>query len=202
MKQQQDRREKHREDGATDSLDVYMTQSIVDSELDRAKKQYAELRKELVKYEQILQIATPAIDHENPLRLVSAAAQNPSDTAKGTTTNIEAEGRESRASSLSVPGPDESIVSHKSPPVVVGFDTDTASKRMVPVNSEPKRSPAPKPMKGPTLPESNPKRASVSSQRQGDKYASDTLEGGDKIWEPPKGQTGDGRTALNDKLGY
>ena len=28
------------------------------------------------------------------------------------------------------------------------------------------------------------------------------LEGGDVAWEPPKNQTGDGRTSLNDKFGY
>ncbi|CAK4140040.1 unnamed protein product [Aphanomyces euteiches] len=33
-------------------------------------------------------------------------------------------------------------------------------------------------------------------------YDQSVLEGGDVVWQPPKNQTGDGRTALNDKYGY
>jgi hypothetical protein len=33
-------------------------------------------------------------------------------------------------------------------------------------------------------------------------FKSDTLEGGDAVWCPPKNQTGDGKTSLNAKYGY
>lgn len=50
-----------------------------------------------------------------------------------------------------------------------------------------------------------PQRPSVSTkvvEGAGGAYGGDFLEGGDKVWAPPKNQTGDGKTALNAKYGY
>ena len=48
-----------------------------------------------------------------------------------------------------------------------------------------------------------PQRPSAATKVvQGTSYGGDYLEGGDRVWAPPKDQTGDGRTALNAKYGY
>lgn len=47
---------------------------------------------------------------------------------------------------------------------------------------------------GPTLPPVQAKGAVIGETNE--------LEGGDRVWVPPKNQTGDGRTVLNDRFGY
>lgn len=65
-----------------------------------------------------------------------------------------------------------------------------------------------KPPAGPKLPE-GPRRKkpnvpvpAPSVDISGASFTSNTLEGGEAVWCPPKNQTGDGKTSLNAKYGY
>lgn len=51
------------------------------------------------------------------------------------------------------------------------------------------------PSRPPTLPRPDTSSSSMT-------FDSTKLQDGDRVWVPPKNQSGDGRTALNDKLGY
>lgn len=89
--------------------------------------------------------------------------------------------------------------------------TEGAANReqpFVPISTSTKRAvkgPAamPPPL-GKTLPAIRVENAAGASKGCGEKLAGkgDVLEGGDADWVPPKGQAGDGRTALNAKFGY
>jgi hypothetical protein len=59
---------------------------------------------------------------------------------------------------------------------------------------EPVRESKKRRMVGPTLPPVQAKADVIGETNE--------LEGGDRVWVPPKNQTGNGRTALNDKFGY
>jgi hypothetical protein len=62
-------------------------------------------------------------------------------------------------------------------------------RKQVPQSNEPK-----KPIYGPTA---KPLPRQVEEDESGEKPVAQTIE-----WKPPVNQTGDGRTALNDKYGY
>jgi hypothetical protein len=65
---------------------------------------------------------------------------------------------------------------------------------------QPRAQPQPKrKVYGPTMPQRN-QRPKMATPAAG--FDEDVLQDGEVAWVPPKGQTGDGRTALNDKLGY
>ncbi|GMF34186.1 unnamed protein product [Phytophthora fragariaefolia] len=71
-----------------------------------------------------------------------------------------------------------------------------ASYQAQPELSAPKR----RRISGPALGPPREAKPSASSEQHGDDAS--VLEGGDQVWVPPTNQTGDGRTALNDKYGY
>jgi hypothetical protein len=58
--------------------------------------------------------------------------------------------------------------------------------------------PVPPRVKGPQ----RPSVATKAVEGAGGAFGGEFLEGGDKVWAPPKNQTGDGRTSLNAKYGY
>ncbi|OQR98771.1 hypothetical protein THRCLA_06673 [Thraustotheca clavata] len=50
--------------------------------------------------------------------------------------------------------------------------------------------------------ESKPKRNRHKQKKPEKVFDESVLEGGESVWQPPANQTGDGRTALNEKYGY
>jgi pSer/pThr/pTyr-binding forkhead associated (FHA) protein len=85
------------------------------------------------------------------------------------------------------------------------IEDDESRKDVQAVGSESLKRKVIGPAFNPSFESKPPKVARVARQPRADKpvsYSENTLEGGDHVWIPPKGQTGDGYTSLNEKYGY
>ncbi|GLD96658.1 hypothetical protein PINS_up005341 [Pythium insidiosum] len=207
-------------DGAAeemDSLESFMqatTKSLQQSEADRHRQRRQALEAELKQHEQLLAIAMPA------LASVAATAP-PSSVAKETQKQSQAPIEDSDC-----PKPNALPESSTpAPPPVDAPDATPAIKEpeqvaVIPLHKEQRKNEmiahsASKPdsSKSAASARKHESDASDAARKRrrvvgptlpppSGKVDANVLEGGDRVWVPPANQSGDGRTALNDKYGY
>ncbi|KDO22945.1 hypothetical protein SPRG_11791 [Saprolegnia parasitica CBS 223.65] len=198
-------------DDGDDSLDAYLQASNAALVADQRTKLQAEtIRLEALidEQEKLLAIATPALDKvvekptpvafapdvesapvvaqvAKPVEAPVAAAdpqQPPSLLVLAPSVSVETTAlHPSVSSGESPPTPPEELVR-----TVSSLDVEAAGQKKRPVPST-----APK-----------PKRQRPNGAKPAKVFDDGVLEGGESVWQPPANQTGDGRTALNDKYGY
>ncbi|DAZ98508.1 TPA: hypothetical protein N0F65_004945 [Lagenidium giganteum] len=195
-----------------DSLDSFMentTKELENSSRATLAARRREVEVELAKQQQLLRVAMPALANFS-----SASAKqstNTSNTKPSSPTEKKAS-QTSEPTKQSTPQQPSYDDMEKKPEVSSPPAQRAQQDAQTPPRSEkaPGEAPiedrkvAPQPQEreeakvkrrrvmGPTLP---PPAAAQA-------HDSNVLEGGERVWVPPKGQTGDGRTKLNEKLGY
>ncbi|TYZ62882.1 hypothetical protein PybrP1_006981 [[Pythium] brassicae (nom. inval.)] len=202
--------------GDVDSLDAFMastTQALHATQLAAVTSRRQAVEAELRRQQQLLAIATPALARvSTPMHLeVASTTKQQQSGAVVSTAAGKTDGRTGDTvddtpddTSLSVAAPAkrpaESPTSAAAEPQRV---TDTASassaakKRRV---VGPAFSPSSATMR--SRKRTAAAAASVGTATPTVEGESSVLEGGERVWVPPAGQTGDGRTTLNDKFGY
>ncbi|TMW55620.1 hypothetical protein Poli38472_010502 [Pythium oligandrum] len=171
-----------------DALDAFMqatTQQLQQSERVSLETKRKELEAQLKQQEQLLAIAMPAL----------AAVPTPTPTVMEKVASPPRQEATTPVQKESMEPLDAEKTRERAPPVPERTQEKVVKKDLAPVTA-PADEPQPKKRRvmGPTL----PPPPSSGSYRSTD----GELEGGERVWVPPSNQTGDGRTALNDKYGY
>ncbi|KAF0683597.1 Aste57867_24363 [Aphanomyces stellatus] len=200
-----------------DSLEAYMQQakqSLAAQDRAKATAELARLTQLIEEQERLLEIATPAWAK---IKAVEASTETTSsahdqaaedETAKASPVTAAADrpcqpvtvvfgnddNDEPVSSALIVPTIEEMRAMERAEQDAATREKRPAADGQVDAEVKPKRIRRKKEPKGAAAPPSSSSTTKV--------YDTDVLEGGDVVWEPPKNQSGDGRTALNDKYGY
>ncbi|RHY26179.1 hypothetical protein DYB32_007835 [Aphanomyces invadans] len=210
-----------------DSLDKYMmasARSLVEEDVAKAEAGRTELRQRIREMESLLEVATPAW-----AKLVAPAAR---DNASNSTflyvcTIIARHADARRVQTLAAlllcltpnaveplmatNSPDQHVMTEPSDDAPQPFESalDVSSRPLTTDDvaggsakhgrDDPEATEAPRPKRV------RLRRKDVATKPPAGTtsvFDSTILEGGDVVWQPPTNQTGDGRTALNDKYGY
>lgn len=202
-----------KEEEEEDSLDSFMNATANQLQAsDRASIAHRkeDLEKELARQRQLLSIAMPALSSVVSQPVVDVSSHQPAPTTAPQESESIAEPSAARSPAASDDKGTKSTPPLPSIPVAVSGSARTSERddadSKLPARQQADASPEERTTKkrrvaGPTLP---PPSSSKTIKRPNDKAVgkSTVLEGGDSVWVPPKNQTGDGRTSLNDKYGY
>lgn len=192
-----------------DSLDSFMTatsEQLIASDRAAISRRRDEIQQELKRQQQLLAIARPALPAlpEAPAKAKIAEEKASSDVSKANVASTsdakppqsnwmsgEKELSQQMQSTRTSPEASEKPSSRE--------PTRTARSPELPSKRADEDAAAPELKKRRVVGPSLPPNARAGPQAIGE---TDELEGGESAWVPPKNQTGDGRTALNDKYGY
>ncbi|EQC27029.1 hypothetical protein SDRG_15143 [Saprolegnia diclina VS20] len=211
---------------ADDSLDAYLQASNAALVADQRTKLQAEttrLQALIEEQEKLLAIATPALDKvvEKPPPVVAFAPDAESTSVAAPVAPAVAE-QVAAPVAVTEPAADPQLPARPSTPPInapvpiethgdPAFHLREMSERTLTPPEEPvrtvrslepegasqKKRPVPS-----TEPKAKPKRQRPNAAKAAKVFDDGVLEGGESVWQPPANQTGDGRTALNDKYGY
>ncbi|ETW00010.1 hypothetical protein H310_07452 [Aphanomyces invadans] len=196
-----------------DSLDKYMmasARSLVEEDAAKAEAGRTELRQRIREMESLLEVATPAW-----AKLVAPAAR---DNASNSTfldpppsTSLAQVTPNAVEPLMATNSPDQHVMTEPSDDAPQPFESalDVSSRPLTTDDvaggsakhgrDDPEATEAPRPKRV------RLRRKDVATKPPAGTtsvFDSTILEGGDVVWQPPTNQTGDGRTALNDKYGY
>lgn len=208
------------EDDALDSFMAATSEQLQASRLAAIQARKVQAENELARQRQLFSIAMPALPAKEIIssKPIPTPATAPSSKPVPTPASLP-------SSKDQEPLPPKAV----EPEAIVSPTNASQSKPVESVSAEPKQSaskeepkatqqvkvhsrpiegestkPSPSPPRkksrivGPSAP---PKQAKIGPTAT-NLGPADELEGGDRVWVPPSNQTGDGRTALNDKYGY
>ncbi|KAI8052254.1 hypothetical protein BDF22DRAFT_743828 [Syncephalis plumigaleata] len=188
---------KSKSDDGDDDLDAYMADvqsSINEKEKNKLYKDIEALKEEIKRLDPLIEFTRP-----NDLPLTAAkdtetvADNNNAINTKHTkednqnTTEKLPESTSNNTTSLMIESPDTTKITQSTKPITIAKVEKARPTTLAPVPSPPPPPPPPQPSH------------SVTAKVKQD----ETMEDDNTVeWIPPKNQSGDGRTSLNDKYGY